>query len=98
MSTVTISMRLHKEEVGQLAEAARKSGMERPAFLKQALRRGAQDLMLEQACDAYRRGEVTLSCAAEQAGLGLRDMLLRLRGAAVDLNYSVADLEKDLSP
>ena len=96
MQTVTISMRLQKDEVGQLAEAARQSGMERPTFLKRALRRGAQDMMLEKACDAYRRGEATLSRAAELAGLTLRDMTLRLRNADLELNYTVEDLEKDL--
>ena len=96
MQTVTISMRLQKAEVCQLAEAARLSGMERPTFLKRALRRGAQEMMLAKACDAYRRGEATLSRAAELAGLDLRDMLLRLRSADLELNYTVEDLEKDL--
>jgi predicted HTH domain antitoxin len=96
MQTVTISMRLQKTEVCQLAEAARQIGMERPTFLKRALRRGVQDLMLEKACEAYRRGEATLSRAAELAGLSLREMLLRLRGAELELNYTVEDLEKDL--
>ena len=96
MQTVTISMRLQRDEVGQLAEAARQSGMERSTFLKRALRRGAQDMMFEKACDAYRRGEATLSRAAEMAGVSLRDMLLRLRGADLQLNYTAEDLDKDL--
>jgi len=98
MQAVTISMRLPKSEVGRLVDAARASGMERSTFLKRALRRGAQDLMFEKACDAYRHGEVTLSRAAELAGVGLRDMMLRLRGADLALNYTQEDLEKDLRP
>jgi predicted HTH domain antitoxin len=91
-------MRLPKAEVGQLADAARETGMERSTFLKRALRRGAEDLMFERACDAYRRGQATLSRAAELAGLGLRDMIVRLRGAGLDLNYRLEDLEQDLRP
>ena len=95
MATVTISMRLEKQEVGKLADAARRSGMERPAFLKQALRRGAREMMLEGACQAYRRGEATLSRAAEMAGLSLREMLGRLQDAGLELNYTPDDLEMD---
>jgi predicted HTH domain antitoxin len=91
-------MRLPKSEVGQLADAARESGMERSTFLRRALRRGAEDLMFEMACDAYRRGEATLSRAAEIAGIDLRDMIVRLRAAALDLNYRLDDLEQDLRP
>lgn len=98
MKTVTISMRLQKDEAGQLAEAARQSGMARPTFLKCALRRGAQDLMLGNACDAYRRGQATLSRAAEMAGLSLRDMILRLQSTDLELNFTTEDLEKDLRP
>ena len=34
-------------------------------MLKQALRRGCAEVLFEAACQAYRRGEVTLSRAAE---------------------------------
>ena len=98
MQTVTISMRLPKSEAGRMGRLARELGMERPTFLKQALKRGAADLMFEGACQAYRRGEATLSRAAEMAGLSLRDMLLRMHDAGLELNYGIADLQKDLQP
>lgn len=96
MMTVTVSMRLPKSEAGHLAQLARDMGMERPTFLKRALKRGAEDLKFEYACQAYRAGDATLSRAAEIAGLSLRDMIVRLQGAGLELNYGVADLEKDL--
>ncbi|NCD14997.1 MAG: hypothetical protein EOL92_07155 [Bacteroidia bacterium] len=98
MKTVTLSMRLPRSEVQQLASAATLGGLDRSAFLKHALRRGARDLMLEQAGDAYRRGAATLSRAAEMAGLNLRDFMARMRSANLELNYSVDDLAKDLRP
>jgi predicted HTH domain antitoxin len=98
MRTVTISMRLPKAEAGWIARLAHDLGMERPTFLKQALKRGAADLVFERACQAYRRGEATLSRAAEMAGLTLREMVLRMQDADLELNYSVADLQKDLLP
>jgi predicted HTH domain antitoxin len=98
METVTISMRLPKSEAGRMERLARELGMERPTFLKQALKRGAADLEFESACQAYRAGKATLSRAAEMAGLPLRDMILRMRDVDLELNYSVTDLQKDLQP
>ncbi len=95
MST-TISMRLPTREVRRLERLARELGTERPTFLKRALARGAADLMFERARQAYRDGEATLSRAAEIAGLTLRDMLLEMRNADLELNYGVDDLAKDL--
>ncbi len=98
MKTVTLSMRLPRSEVEGLVHAAAQSGLDRSAFLKHALRRGARDLMLEQAADAYRCGAATLSRAAEMAGLGLRDFLARMRGIGLEMNYSPEDLTRDLQP
>jgi len=98
MQTVTISMRIPKTEAGRLARLARHLGMERPTFLKQALKRGAADLVFDGACQAYRNGTATLSRAAEMAGLTLRDMMLRMRDGDLEMNYDVSDLRKDLLP
>jgi predicted HTH domain antitoxin len=98
MKTATLSMRLPKSEIQQLAAAATLGGLDRSAFLKHALRRGARDLMLEQAVEAYRRGTVTLSRAAEMAGLNLRDFMARMRSANLELAYSLDDLAKDIRP
>lgn len=98
MKTVTLSMRLPPAEVKRLAAAATLGGLDRSAFLKHALRRGARDLMLEQASDAYRRGAATLSRAAQMAGLSLRDFLAQMPNARLELNYSGEDLAQDLQP
>jgi len=98
MQTVTIAMRIPKAEAGRMERLAHALGMERPTFLKQALKRGAADLVYEGACQAYREGKATLSRAAEMAGLTLRDMLLRMREADLEMNYDVPELRKDLRP
>lgn len=98
MKTVTISVRLPKTEAGRIEKMAREMGMERSTFMKRALRRGTEDLLFDRAANAYRAGEATLSRAAEIAGIGVRDMLLRMRDAGLELHYTVEDLEKDLRP
>ncbi len=96
MATKTISMRLPQQEVARLEQLARELGTERPAFLRQALQRGASALMFERACQAYRDGEATLSHAAEMAGLSLRELMHQMRAADLELNYEVNDLARDL--
>ena len=96
MQTITLSLRLPKEDAGRLGKLARDLDMERATFLKRALKRGAEDLRFEHACQVYRKGQASLSRAAEMAGLQVRDLLLRLRDADLELNYGVTDLQKDL--
>lgn len=98
MQTVTVSMRLPQAEVIALEKLAEELGTERPTLLKRALRRGAQDLRFERACQAYRAHEATLSRAAELAQLPLRDMILRFREADLELSYGKEELAKDLQP
>lgn len=98
MGTVTVSLRLPESEVSRLESTAQALGVDRSTLLRWAVRRGASALLLECACDAYRRGDVTLSRAAEIAGLSLRDMILKLRDQDVELNYGPEDLAADLQP
>ena len=96
METVIVSMRLPRDEVARLEKLAQELGTERPTLLKRALRRGAVDLMFERACQAYRQGEATLSRAAQMAGLSVRDMIVRLRSADLELSYGIEEFDKDL--
>jgi len=96
MKTVTVSMRLPASEAERLERAAQGMGVERSTLLRLALRRGAQELLLERACEAYRRGEVTLSRAAEMADLNIREMILKLRDQDVTLSYGPDELTADL--
>ena len=48
------------------------------------------------ALDAYRRGTITLSRAAEIAELTLRDILLLLPEESIELNYDVREFQRDM--
>jgi hypothetical protein len=98
MKTVTLSVRVSKAEAEHWAELASDAGMDRATLLKQVLRKGCANAMFEQACAKYRRGEISLSRAAERTGLSLREMLLRMPQVDLELHYGVRDLEKDLAP
>jgi predicted HTH domain antitoxin len=97
MKTVTVSMRMDQAEVEDLERLADEMGLDRSTFLKQVIRRGCQNVLLDRACAAYRRGEVTLSKAAQMARISVREMLLRMPQAGLELNYTVQDLQEDLA-
>ena len=98
MQTTTLSLRVPKSEAAFLERAAHETGMERSALLKLALRQGCSDILFARACADYRAGRITLSRAAERAGLSLRELVARLPSADVGLNYDVQALEEDLEP
>ncbi len=97
MQTVTISVRVPKTEADRWGQLARDVGMDRTTLFKQALRTGCATAFFERACASYRRGDITLARAAELSGLSLREMLLRLPQAGLEIHYGVNDLEKDLA-
>ena len=98
MSTVILSARVEEEEARKIDQLAAELGLDRGALLRQMIRRGLREIVSQTALDAYRRGEVTLSRAAEIAGISLRDMLLRLSEESLELNYDLAELERDIGP
>jgi len=97
MKTVPVSTRLEVRETREIDLEAKREGLDRGSFLKKLIRRGFADIRFDRACEVYRRGEVTLSRAAEMADLPLRDFIARLSEAGLELNYGLADLKKDLS-
>lgn len=96
MRSVTISVRLPEEDVRRFEHLASELGTARPTFLRQALERGARDLLFERACQAYRNGEATLSRAAEIADLSLVEMITKMKDANLELSYGTEELRKDL--
>jgi len=97
MKTSTVSSRITTEEAKYLDELAERAGQDRSGLIKSILRRGISELRLEQAIEAYGKDEVTLSKAAELAGLSQWDLITRLDMASIDLHYDERELGEDLS-
>ena len=97
MKTMTLSLRMDVDEVRSLDQAAAQDGLDRASLLKRLLRRGYAEYRYEAACAAYRRGEVSLSRAAEMAGIGLYDLLSRFPADNLQLNLTAEDLRRELA-
>jgi predicted HTH domain antitoxin len=96
METITLSTRLAKNEARKIDKLAIDLGLDRGALLKQLIRKGLKDIQTTRALDAYRRGTITLSRAAEIAELTLRDILLLLPEESIELNYDVREFQRDM--
>ncbi len=96
MKTVTLSVRLDADEVRLMDQVAARDGLDRSAMLKRFLRRGYADYRYEEACAAYRRGEASLSRAAELAGIPLHDFLARFPETGLQLNLAPEELRREL--
>ena len=95
-----MSTRLDEQEVRRIDQLAGELGLDRGALLKQLIRTGFASLQLERALTSYRTGEISLSRAAEIAGISIRELVLRLPESSVELNYDIDELrrETDRSP
>ena len=96
MNTVTLSTRLEKKEAKKIDALAAELGLDRGSLLKQLIRKGYRDVQTTKALDEYRHGTITLSRAAEIAGLTLRDIFLMLPEESLELNYDLKELKRDM--
>ncbi|MCW1922280.1 UPF0175 family protein [Luteolibacter arcticus] len=95
MST-TVSAHLSTEEALQLDELAGLEGSDRDELVRVILRQGIKDLRLRRAVESYRRGEASLSRAAELAAISQWDFLALMDREALELHYGSPEFEEDL--
>ena len=91
-----MSTRLDPEEVKLLESLAELSGFDRSTLVKSLLRRGMKELRFEQAVEAFREEKVTLSRAAEIAGVDQWDFVARMKDQNLELHYDTGDFETDI--
>jgi predicted HTH domain antitoxin len=96
MSHITLSTQVEKGEAEKIDALADEMGLDRGALLKHLILKGYSDIQTDKALRAYRQGTISLSRAAEIAGLSIRDLLLRLPEESIELNYDLRELERDL--
>ena len=95
-SSGVISARLSKERLKLVEEIAKKERVDKSTVLDRALEEYAKEWKLRTAVESYREGSITLSRAAEIAGISIWEMIDTLGKRKVQLQYDVEDLEEDL--
>lgn len=94
--SITVSATLSEEEAAVIQDLADLEGADRAALIKALFRQGIKDFRMRRAADAYRREEVTLSKAAELAGVSLWDFIAVMEREALEIHYGPEEFEQDL--
>ena len=91
-----ISARVSKERMELVEEIARAEKVDRSTVLDRALEHYAREWRLRRALESYTEGRVTLSRAAEVAGLSVWEMIDAIERRRTPPQYDIEDLEDDL--
>jgi len=91
-----ISARISRDRVESIEEIAREEKVDKSTILDRALDQYTKEWKLRKAIESYRDGLVTLSKAAEIAGISIWDMVDVLAAKKVQAQYDIEDLEEDL--
>ena len=95
-TTEVVSARLPKERVRLLEKIAKEEKVDKSTILDRALEHYMREWKLKKAIESYREGMVTLSRAAEIAGVSVWEMIDILAQRKIQSQYDVEDLEEDL--
>ncbi|WP_456474200.1 UPF0175 family protein [Candidatus Pyrohabitans sp.] len=93
----TIAVRVDKNVEKFISDVMNKEGLDKSTTIRKLLDKGIKQWRLERAIDALRSGKVTISKAAEIAGVSLYEMIDIVREKKIDyIHISKADLEEDV--
>ena len=91
-----VSARVPKERVRLIEEIAKEERVDKSTILDRALESYTRDWKLRKALDSYRGGLVTLSRAAEMAGISIWEMIEMVAERKIGSQYELEDFEEDL--
>ncbi len=95
-TTEVISARLSRQRIKLIEEIAQEEKVDKSTILDRALEHYTKEWTLQRALELYRNGTVTLSRAAEIAGVSIWEMIDMLEKKKIVLQYDTEDFEEDL--
>ena len=91
-----LGIRLPKEILEKINRLSKEEMQDRSTIIRKLLVLGYAQLIRKRAAEEYVNGSITLSKAAEQAGLTVWEMEKYLVEGGFKSSYSIEDLEKEL--
>ncbi len=92
----SIGIRLDEEFIEKLDSLGEKEKVDRSTMIRKILERGYKEYLKERSSDKYRKGEVTISKAAELAETTVWEMEKYLVERGYVSEYSIKDLKSEL--
>lgn len=91
-----VGVRLPEDLLEKIEELSRSEGDDRSTTMRKLIQRGFDEVARERAAQAYREGRVTLSEAADRAGLTMWEMEQYLVHHGYRSSYSIQDLASEV--
>ena len=92
----SLDIRLDKRFIEELESLSENENPDRSTIIRKLLEKGYKQYLREKAADRYRKGEITISKAADMAGNTIWEMEKFLIDQGYISSYSVDDLEKEI--
>lgn len=92
-----VGIRLDEDILEKIDELREKEGTDRSTLVRKLIREGYEMRRKKQAAEDYKRGKVTLSGAAEEAGITPWEMENFLVDSGYVSEYSLKDLEREIA-
>lgn len=91
-----VSVSLPKDRVRMIERIAEEEKVDKSTILERAVENYIREWFLKKALNSYTSGEVTLSRAAEIAGITIWEMIDEISKRKITTQYDVKDFEEDL--
>ena len=92
----SLEIRLDRRFIEELESLSEDERLDRSTIIRKLLEKGYKQYLREKAADRYRKGEITISKAADMAGNTIWEMEKFLIDQGYISSYSVDDLEKEI--
>lgn len=97
MKTIITTVRLPEKTIKALDEKAEEEGLDRTAVLKKALEKSVKEWRIEKAAENYKEGKISLSKAAETAGLPVDKTMEELSKRGIKSDLAAEEFKKSLN-
>ena len=91
-----IGIRIDEDFLSKIDKISKEEAVDRSTIIREMIKLGYSDFVLEKVSRAYIEGKITLSQAAKMAGVTLLEMEKHLVDKGFVSSYSIDDLEKEL--
>lgn len=90
-----VSVRIGKEELKEISKISQDRKISKSAILREILKLGIKQKMLEIALEKFQKNEASAAKAATIAGMSLSEFLEVLHKRGINYHYDIEDLRKD---
>lgn len=96
MKSRVFSTRIEESYAKEIDHYAEENELDKSTFIKKLIIKGLAEFKLKHAIEEYKGNKISLSKAAELAGISIHEFISIMPAQNLLLHYSVEDLEEDV--